>query len=245
VREFCADSARNGPSVAQEGAPTAHKWCAVLLTLLLSVVLVTLFTLPARGADLTVTVADPQGRGVADVAVIAEPAVKPEHIAPPARHAIMDQHNLMFEPEVLVVQTGTLVDFPNSDQVQHQVYSFSRAKTFQLSLYAGRAHPPVQFDRAGIVTVGCNIHDFMIGFIYVTDSPYFGQTDAAGRVELHGLPAGDYKLTAWHPRASQTDGLQQSVSLTAEQAAAVALRFGKPLRPAMENMEHGKQWAAY
>ncbi len=88
----------------------------------------------------------------------------PAHPSPrPGQKAIMDQRNLAFVPDVLVVQTGTAVDFPNSDQVRHQVYSFSDAKTFQLALYAGRAHAPVVFNRAGLVTLGCNIHDSMLG----------------------------------------------------------------------------------
>jgi plastocyanin len=195
-----------------------------------------------HAAELAVTVSDPEGHGIADVAVIAEPVVRPEHLARPEKHAIMDQHDLRFVPEVLVVQTGTFVDFPNTDQVLHQVYSFSRAKTFQLPLYAGRAHPPVQFDRAGVVTLGCNIHDSMIGYIYVTDSPYFGQTDDKGRIELHGMAAGEYTLIAWHPRAAEANGLRQAVTLTAEQSASLSMHFGKPLRP---GMEHGKQWADY
>ena len=109
--------------------------------------------------------------------VIAEPTVgglKPAQ----GQKAIMDQRKLMFVPDVLVVQTGTAVDFPNSDQVRHQVYSFSGAKTFELALYAGRAHAPVVFDRSGLVTLGCNIHDSMVGYIWVTDSPW---SDAAAR----------------------------------------------------------------
>jgi plastocyanin len=195
-----------------------------------------------HAAELAVTVTGPDGRGIADVAVIAEPAIKPDRAPHPEKHGIMDQHDLKFVPEVLVVQTNTLVDFPNTDQVLHQVYSFSRAKTFQLSLYAGRAHPPVQFDRAGIITLGCNIHDSMIGYIYVTDSPYFGQTDDKGRVELHGVAAGEYTLIAWHPRAAEASGLRQPLALTAEQSATVAMHFSKPLHA---GMEHGKQWADY
>jgi plastocyanin len=249
--DFPARPSDLGTNLARRSAPLAQNWCggrralAAKTTLrCLTLWAAGLFTTPAltvHAGELAVTVTDPEGHGLADVAVIAEPA-KPDHAAHPERHAIMDQHDLRFVPEVLVVQTGTYVDFPNTDQVLHQVYSFSRAKTFQLSLYAGRAHPPVQFDRAGIVTLGCNIHDSMIGYIYVTDSPFFGQTDAAGRLEMHGMPAGDYTIVAWHPRAAEAEGLRQTLTLSAEQDATVALHFSKPLRP---GMEHGKQWADY
>ena len=72
------------------------------------------------------------------------------------------------------------MEFPNNDTVSHQVYSFSAAKRFQLPLYKGEVHPPVTFDRPGLVVLGCNIHDVMVGYIYVTDAPYFGKTDREG-----------------------------------------------------------------
>ena len=112
----------------------------------------------------------------------------------------MDQRNREFVPHVLVIEAGTWVDFPNNDTVSHQVYSFSPAKPFQLPLYKGRTHPPVLFDRAGVVTLGCNIHDNMLGYIYVADSPCFGKTDLDGRWSSGELPAGRYDVRIWSPR---------------------------------------------
>jgi plastocyanin len=111
---------------------------------------------PLAAAELTISVLDPSGHGVAGVVLVAEPeaAVAGKH---PARTTIMDQQNMQFVPNIVVVQTGGGVEFPNSDQIEHQVYSFSAAKTFQLSLYAGHKYPPVIFDRPGLVVVGCNI----------------------------------------------------------------------------------------
>ena len=153
----------------------------------------------AAASELSVTVQQVDGRPFADAVVIAEPASPaPRPRAPPK--ASMDQRDLMFVPEILVIRTGTAVDFPNSDQVRHQVYSFSAAKTFQLSLYAGSTHPPVIFDKPGVVTLGCNIHDGMIGYIVVTDSPWFGRTDKQGMLVLRDLPAGEYTLQIWHSR---------------------------------------------
>ena len=94
--------------------------------------------------------------------------------------AILDQINLAFVPDLIVVPVGSTVEFPNSDSVSHQIYSFSPTKRFQLPLYHGKPYPPVHFDQAGIVTLGCNIHDRMVGYIYVTDAQYFGRTDAHG-----------------------------------------------------------------
>ena len=124
---------------------------------------------------------------------------------PPSRRAVLDQKNRMFVPHVLPIQTGTAVTFPNSDNVRHQVYSFSPAKKFQLPLYAGTPAAPVVFDKPGVVTVGCNIHDQMSAYIVVVDTPYFALTaertrgavrPARGKVRRAGLVRGDARRAA-------------------------------------------------
>ena len=154
--------------VRSGGDPACVTVCTLLLTLAAT----------AAGTELHITVMQVDGRPMPGAVVVAEPAVP----APRPRRstATIDQHNLMFVPQILVIRTGTDVEFPNSDQVRHQVYSFSAAKKFQLSLYAGRQHAPVNFDKPGLVTLGCNIHDAMIGYIYVTDSPWYGRTGSDG-----------------------------------------------------------------
>ncbi|MGY8809863.1 MAG: methylamine utilization protein [Pseudomonadales bacterium] len=112
---------------------------------------------------------------------------------------VMDQVDIQFVPRVLVAPVGTLVDFPNSDDVRHHVYSFSSAKPFELRLFKGSEAPPVAFDRAGVVVLGCNIHDSMIGYILVTQSPRFAVSDAQGIVSLPDLPAGNWPVSWWHP----------------------------------------------
>ena len=190
---------------------------------------------PVRAADVEVRVQDPAARGVPGIVVIAEPA-RPTHDRSAVRTAVMDQIHMQFVPNILVIQTGSAVDFPNSDQIRHQVYSFSAAKKFELSLYEGHQYPPVLFDRAGLVTVGCNIHDNMIGYIYVTDSPFFGRTDAAGRVVLHGLPAGDYTLTLWHPGMHEPGGKTLHAKLMLAAGGARAQQLFKLTRPLLPDM---------
>jgi plastocyanin len=155
--------------------------------------------LAAAASTLTVTVVTSSGTPLDGAVVVAEPASgapRPQ----PGQKAVMDQRELMFVPDVLVVQTGTAVDFPNSDQVRHQVYSFSPAKRFELPLYAGTPAKPIVFDKPGVVVLGCNIHDWMIGYIYVSESPYFAKTGADGKLVLGDLPAQAYRVRAWHPR---------------------------------------------
>ena len=104
---------------------------------------------------------------------------------------------------MLAVRTGTSVSFPNSDDIRHQVYSFSPAKRFELRLYQGTPSEPVLFDKPGLVVLGCNIHDWMLGYIYVTDDPWFAVSDEHGRAAIADLPAGRYAVTLWHPGSPQ------------------------------------------
>jgi plastocyanin len=152
----------------------------------------------ALAGMVTVNVATRSGAAAADAVIVLDPldATPPMH----REAAIIDQVNKRFAPRVSVVRTGTSITFPNSDRIRHQVYSFSPAKTFSLKLYAGSPNTPVIFDHPGLVVLGCNIHDSMLAFVAVVDSPYFAKTSDAGTVSF-SLPAGRYRLLAWHPNA--------------------------------------------
>ncbi|OOG56230.1 methylamine utilization protein [Rhodanobacter sp. C03] len=152
----------------------------------------------AQAADLRVHVMDAAGASVDDAVFSLYPVVGGPAL--PKKAAVMDQRGLRFVPFVLPVQAGTSVTFPNSDNVRHHVYSFSPAKRFELRLYAGNHASAVVFDQPGIVTLGCNIHDWMVGYVYVLDTPYFAKTGADGIAHLTGLPAGTYVARLWQPR---------------------------------------------
>lgn len=145
----------------------------------------------------------------------------------------MDQLDLAFAPTVLVVPVGSHIAFPNSDVVSHQVYSFSPAKKFQLPLYRGKPYPPLTFDLPGIVTVGCNIHDNMLGYVFVTDAPYYGRTTAAGTWFIAALPPGSYAVSVWHPRLRNlARPLTHNVSVSPADAHSEFLfQIREPLRP--------------
>ena len=169
----------------------------------------------AAAATLVVEVRDGRGAAITDAVVYAVPEGR---VPPPARRAVVDQKNRMFVPRVLPIQTGTAVSFPNSDNVRHQVYSFSPAKRFQLPLYAGTPPRPVVFDKPGVVAIGCNIHDQMSAYLVVVDTPYFAKT-ANGRAELPGLPEGTYAVRVW------TEGMR-----TEPPAETVRVGGGAPAR---------------
>jgi len=172
------------------------RWHRRLLLLLVGAAAIS----AARSAELTVEVLDPQGQGTVDVVIVVTPETLPPHST---ASATIDQVRKAFVPQISVIRVGTAVTFPNSDPVAHQVYSFSPAKRFDLPLYRGRPYAPIVFDQPGIVILGCNIHDQMIGYIYVTESPYFGRTDARGRLILRNLPAERVRVTAWNPYLSE------------------------------------------
>lgn len=152
----------------------------------------------AAAGILTVKVSDGAGAALADVGVYAEPAAAPAPWKTRPK-AEIEQKGRKFSPLVSIVQTGTEISFPNNDTVRHHVYSFSPAKIFDIKLYAaGTPGNPGPFDQAGTVVVGCNIHDQMVAYIHVVNTPYFAKTDAAGQARISGLPPGKYVLKAWH-----------------------------------------------
>ena len=147
-----------------------------------------------------------RGAPVADVVIVLDPLDAP--LVTANSHAMIDQVDRQFAPRISVIRTGTAVDFPNKDQIRHQVYSFSAAKPFTLKLYAGRSAPPVVFDHPGLVVLGCNIHDRMVAFVAVVDTPYFGRTGVDGQLQLN-VPSGRYRLRIWHPDLEHVIAPQQ------------------------------------
>lgn len=149
-----------------------------------------------QAGSLNVTVQDAKGAAVSD-AVVSAKSGQPSSRARP--QAVIDQQNKEFIPYVTAVETGTSILFPNKDNIRHHVYSLSPAKRFELPLYAGIPAQPVVFDKEGFVTLGCNIHDWMIAYVAVVGTPYFQVTGREGRAALKDLPAGKYTVSVWHP----------------------------------------------
>ena len=162
----------------------------------IGVLLLTCHALSA--SPLTLTVRDLAGQPVPHAVVYLQGTVAPT--ASSATPVVIDQRDKLFVPAVTVIQTGTEVSFPNSDAVSHHVYSFAQPNAFELPLYKGTRRPQVRFEKAGVVTLGCNIHDSMIGWIVVVDTPYFVKADALGIAKLGQVAEGQYELFVWSPR---------------------------------------------
>lgn len=159
----------------------------------------TLFLLASvqvNAGEVAVIVTDNFNAPLANAVVYAEPIGKT--VPKPTSSGMVEQKNKQFIPLVTVVQSGSNINFPNRDLVRHHVYSFSPAKTFELKLYSGIPANPVLFDKAGTVVLGCNIHDTMLAYIHIVDTPYFAKTDDNGKVKLNDLPAGQYQLKVWY-----------------------------------------------
>jgi len=182
----------------------------------------------ALASSLTVQVTDAAGKPLADVVVVAdaEPGVAMPRILTPGE---IEQRGLKFMPLVSVVQTGSRMSFPNYDKVKHHIYSFSPAKKFDQKLYSGVAAAPQVFDKAGLVVLGCNIHDRMVSYIKVVDSPYSAKTGADGVARIEMPASGKYTVSAWHYNLAGTVA-GQIVALKGDGAAA--LTFKLALKPA-------------
>lgn len=154
----------------------------------------------AWAGDLSVTVRTSGGKPVPNAVVTvhaaAGGATAPGRFAWPMQ---MVQKDMTFDPFVLLVPVGATVSFPNQDTVRHHVYSFSATKKFELKLYGQGETRSVQFDRTGAAAVGCNIHDSMVGFIKVVDTPHAVKTGASGEALLRNVPEGPVVVRIWHP----------------------------------------------
>ncbi|WP_338501078.1 methylamine utilization protein [Sphingomonas kaistensis] len=183
-----------------------------------------LLNLPGNvaAATLNVVVVDAAGRPVQNAVVSARPLGVPASGPRFASTKVMGQRNIQFTPGTLVVPLGSTVSFPNYDKVRHHVFSFSKAKRFELKLFGRDESRSVLLDKPGTVAVGCNIHDAMRGFIRVVDAPFAGTSDAAGRLSLAGTPAGRFQLTVWHPQVRARD---QEVTVIGSASAPVVIRL--------------------
>lgn len=166
----------------------------------------------AEAATLTLNLRDERGNPAEDTVVYLMSEKTP---GLPIRQAQtrIDQVNKTFVPLVSAIQRGTRVQFPNKDNIRHHVYSFSKAKKFEIKLYADTPAKPILFDQPGYVAMGCNIHDNMIAHLLVVETPYFAVADRTGRAVIGDVPPGNYSLIAWHYLRPDRDALVMTVKL--------------------------------
>lgn len=147
----------------------------------------------------------------------------------PLAIATMAQRDTKFNPHILAIPVGTVVKFPNEDAFRHHIYSFSKAGPFEIRLYGGDEEKKIKFETAGVVALGCNIHDSMLAYIYVADTPYVGKTDENGQITFHAAAAGTYSVTLWHERMKKMDA-NYSPSLEVKAGGKIEKTFSMTLK---------------
>ena len=183
---------------------------------------------PLGAAPLTVRIVDASGHPVRDAVVTLYPAGAAARPAHAAGRFVVSQQNMQFHPFLTIVPVGSDVSFPNFDNTKHHVYSFSAAKKFELKLFAKDQSRTVHFDKAGVVALGCNIHDQMSAFIVVTDSAWTARTNAQGFVSFNDAPNAPGRLTVWHPYLRAPGGELQEAVAPAQRVANFQVRLRQP-----------------
>jgi len=188
---------------------------------------------PASAATLGIRVDD--GRTPLPDAVIELEAAGAPAIANARAQHVIDQKDETFVPYLTLLRRGDSIVFRNSDYTRHHVYTFSPVHPFEFVVPSGSTSESVTFDRTGVVAIGCNIHDRMIAYVFVTEAPWAAQSDSDGNTVFEDLPPGRYVLRAWHPRLrSGGRGEQREIDVPATGGApvSVTLRVDAPPRPA-------------
>lgn len=186
---------------------------------------------PPPATTVAVSVRAPNGQPIANAVVIVRLVGRLTPEPQSVGSYAIRQQNIQFNPFLTIVPVNSDVAFPNLDPVRHQVYSFSPAKRFELKLYPRDQSRTVRFDRPGPVSLGCNIHDQMTAFLYVTDSAFTARSDRNGHVTFPGVPAGEVSISVWHPylRAPANQlSRQLTLSVGASETFTVALRAPPP-----------------
>jgi hypothetical protein len=189
-------------------------------------------------ADAAFKFVDPKGQPVTEVVISLTRLDAPPAIVEPGPPAEIIQENKEFKPHVLAIGVGSSVAFSNRETkaVQHQCYSLSDAKRFEIPLHKPGNTSPILFDKPGVVVVGCNIHDWMNAYIVVLATPWFAQSADAGTATIAGAPAGRYRADVWHARQEKPES--RELALPADGAVTFTLAL-KPERRVRRIQEAG------
>ena len=187
-----------------------------------------LLAAPLAAAPLTVRVVDSTGHPVRDAVVTFTPNGGAARAPRGGGHYAVSQQNLQFHPFLTIVPIGADVSFPNLDPTKHHVYSFSPAKRFELKLFARNQSRSVHFDKPGVVALGCNIHDQMSAFIFVTDSAWTARTNGQGIASFSDAPNAPGHVSVWHPYLRAPGGTMQQAVAAAQRNATFSVRLRPP-----------------
>ena len=188
-----------------------------------------------------ITVKDTKGLSVADAVVSLMPLDTKPTLTPAPEPLVIAQRGQEFTPYFTALVVGSRVTFPNQDTVRHQVYSTSKPKPFEIPLYGPGAGQTITFDKPGLVSLGCNIHDWMSAHIVILETPFFVKTPVNGSTVIPSLPPGRYRLDVWHPRLA-TDAQREITIAPGDspmQTIAVVLKPDRRIRRAPDGAGDG------
>jgi plastocyanin len=191
----------------------------------------------AIAGELNASVTQSDGTPVQDAVISVRAKGQDSLVAAANTRATMLQEGQRFRPFILPIQVGTTVEFPNRDPFRHHVYSFAKAKTFELKLYDSSEAETMTFDREGVIPLGCNIHDNMLAYVYVVGTPNFVLTNKEGRSVVETLPAGEYTVEAWHPH-QRLDSSTKNITIAAEGSSQV--QFELDLKRSFQQRDPGE-----
>ena len=186
---------------------------------------------PLPAAELVLTLKDSATAPIVDAVVSLQPLDAPVPSPGVAAEVDVVQSDGEFQPLVTPIRAGTRVRFPNADSIQHHVYSLSPAKRFDIPLHGGASAPAEEFSQPGVVSVGCNIHDWMRAYVVVLDTPWFALSSDAGLARLEA-PAGRYRVDIWHYRLAKPDAYEITLAETEPLTATRTLVLRRDRRPA-------------
>lgn len=169
-----------------------------LITLLLLPII--LFSLPVSATDIQVNVLDNEQKNVKDIVVYLEPVNTANHLPRNAKTLEIGQLDRAFTPYISVIQVGNEVLFNNRDDITHHIYSPIGENKFEFKLRSGDSKVKKDFNNTGEVVMGCNIHDWMSGYLLILETPYFAKTSQQGMAHFTVQTNGQYRLTVWHPQ---------------------------------------------
>lgn len=193
-----------------------HRFRQLVLTLAIIINIIAGSAIAFAG-DLEVTVLDQNQENIKNAVVMLYANEGQQINFTPPYPEVMAQRDVAFAPHVLAIYIGSEVAFPNQDETRHHVYSFSEARVLELRLYEGGAVRTVDFPNAGVVVLGCNIHDSMLGYIYVSDTPIFLKSNEVGKAHFKDLPEGEYRMRIWHPRLhGNMEDMEKTIVVSAE-----------------------------
>jgi plastocyanin len=162
----------------------------------------------------------------------------------PRPQALLAQKNKSFEPHLLVIQVGTVVDFPNHDPFFHNVFSLYDGKRFDLGLYEAGTTRHVRFDRPGVCYIFCNIHPEMSAVVVVLDTPYYGVANSAGAVSIPDVPPGRYQMHVWDERSvpGSLDKLTREVVISGDKQSLGTIRITESDMTATHKNKYGREY---